>query len=900
MRRLGLEQLGLRGSVWAPDRSRGAARAPIGLADLRALREGRDRSSEGACGCKHRLQAPRPRSRVLDSGWLVRALGDQLPGLVADDGPIDVDDAAWWAVQALLQHEGTVSARADRIFQRRAQIWGERPARMAAIVEPISPGRALGANACGCVTVLFCAARYVDRTNGDDRNTGGLEMVLDPTSGRYRMTAQPWKTLRRVEDWLADGVYGSLLASRDSTCLRRAYIFLKRGETWDGTEEQEEWDAYAAAGETPPVTYQTDWASLTAGDRGDQAALTLQDLKGVSRTADEARSGRVMLTSYGDPSLPLPIIDGMEGGEPQVGDARIGVLVLDCCYLAITDIEVRGFGTAIDVRGACADHLYSGLTLQDNAIVGLAIGVDERDVDWFVDSGEGGTDEDAWLAMALRGLYPDEIMVEDCTFTSNGYDTKGADLALNFLATNCTIRNNTMTGDDQRGVDGIVAQVPSSGHLIEGNTIGRHNKFCYTDNSDKAVIVRGTSYCSGGYTLLQGCADPGTSCLDDGLGYKELYYDPLTSLPAASIIAAGEDAFGEDGIDLKGLRNRTFTSEDETVIRDNLIFGHTVGKRAGINISDGTQNIHIYNNRIFLNARGILVTNQTNRHPAWTYADTSGIYIYRNLIYLNQEQGIAVKSDEDDYKITQVWMVNNTIAHNLLNGVLIANNTDAGTEETAPDVDYIYLYNNLIARNGMGVPYREDLTEGEGSLQVNWDGKIDLVSGSITFGSDYNCYLGWERPEDGSTEKVIRARAGTSSAFTWLTVAEAQDSATLGIETAGTQALTLGELYLADEGTISSDETLGGSTDIGDNFLAFYAGELASLASLDVTSSTGVHTWDYTPTSTSSLLVDAASTAIGSAEGIYHHDTSTVIPLGPDLAGVTSTASDIGALESVP
>lgn len=39
-------------------------------------------------------------------------------------------------------------------------------------------------------------------------------------------------------------------------------------------------------------------------------------------------------------------------------------------------------------------------------------------------------------------------------------------------------------------------------------------------------------------------------------------------------------------------------------------------------------------------------------HPAWTYADTSDIYIYRNLIYLNQEQGIAVKSDMEDSDIS--------------------------------------------------------------------------------------------------------------------------------------------------------------------------------------------------------------------------------------------------------
>ncbi len=895
--RFGLEHCGRQGSRWFAARPRGIEREPLRIDDIRAANTARREGQDDACGCDRPRPRRPPQVRALDGTWLARALGDQLPELWSlQDQTVDVEEDAWWALQALLRQERAIQARVDRLERRRARIGLQAPARTPELPDTLpTGGRALSDNACGCATVRLCPARYVDRTSGDDMDSGGLQLEMDSDAGRYRMTLRPWKTLRRVEDWLANGVYGSLLASADTTCLRRAYVYLKRGETWDGTEEEEAELAWESAGEEAPVTYVSDWSSLTEGERGDYAALTLQDLKGVSRTDDEARSARVLLSSYGDASLALPVIDGMAGEEPQYDDRRIGILVLDCCYLGVTDLEVRGFGTAIDVRGACYDHLYSGLTLQDNGIVGLAIGVDEKDTDWYIkeetdSTGAAPSYADACTAIAAGGLYPDQIRVEDCTFTSNGYDTRGADLALNFMATNCTISNNTMTGDDTRGVDGIVAQVPSSGHLIEGNVIGRHNKYCYTSNTNKTVITTDSAYCSGGYTLLQGCADPGVSCLDQGFGYEEQYYDPLTALPSADVIEDGEDAFAEDGIDFKGVRSRTSTSADVTVIRDNIIFGHTVGERAGINISDGSVNIHIYNNRIFLNAKGILVTNQGNSHPAHGDEDTTGVYIYRNLIYLNQEQGIAVKSEDADHLISQVWIVNNTIAHNLLNGVLVLD------DEATTVLDHVYLYNNLIARNGIGAEYDED--DGN-SLQINWSGNIDLSTGTSNFGSDYNCYLGWERSEDDKSERVIRARIMPDSEFEWLTVEDAQDSGTLGIEASGMQPLLLADLYLADEGTFDPAETSYGSTEPGDNLSNSITSELSALSSLDVTSATGVHTWDYTPTSASSPLVDSASTTVGEAEAIYHYDTGTVIPLGPDLDGETSTAPDIGALEYV-
>lgn len=858
-----------------------------------------DAEADAECACEAPAQ-PKTGRRNTKNGphqvsgtWLAAVLQlDADEAAEIADHTVELDGTAWSAVRAILETEPSIQSLSNRITRRRARIWSSDGTHVESngFGPPIPVERRAGLKAgplgsdhprgplipvlggsCDCAVAITSSARFVDSVAGLDSNSGRIRFTRG-AGGLWSATVEPWKTLSQVQTWLNTDVYGT--SAPATTCLRRAWVFLLCGSTWDGTED-------AGSGTWSEAT-------LVRDAFRDQAALFITGVKGVGSTECGPLSW-VIMSAYGDPTNGLPIIDGSEGGPPQYQDKRIGILVRDCCRLAINNITVRGFGTGIDVRGSSYDHIYSGLTIKEHGITGLRIGVREPDIsDYGTEFGLSDADAATYMAYGGTGLpdrYPEQIAVNGCTFSSIGYDTEGGDVALNFLATNCTISNNDLSGDADRGVDGIVSQLGSSGHLIEGNTIHEHNKYCYAESTDKAVLVA-SGACSGDYVLYQSCV-ASVSCLLSGFNYHVQSYTSSFTLPA------GEEAFAEDGIDLKGVKQRTGRSDATTVIRNNVIYGQTVSRKTGITISDGTEGVHIYNNRIFLNSVGIFVTNTKNSNTYYVNTATSGVYIYRNLIYMNLGEGILIKSQDDSsdvYTVDGVYIINNTIAHNLYTGVLIANNTGSSATASPPDVDNIYLYNNLIARNGIGGTY-DDSRSRVDALQVAWDGQIELSGGAISFGSDYNCYLGWERESDGTDERVIGA--GVGSDFKPRTVTDSQTS-TRGwsIETSGgVQALTIASLYLTDGSALDGFETSPGG-DTGDQFLGFLQG-------LDPASTGSIDGLDYSPTDILSPCVDSAWDGSGAAYGAYHEDTGLDIAVSADFAGNPNAgaAPDIGALE---
>ena len=204
--------------------------------------------------------------------------------------------------------------------------------------------------------------------------------------------------------------------------------------------------------------------------------------------------------------------------------------------------------------------------------------------------------------------------------------------------------------------------------------------------------------------------------------------------------ASGRAAFGEDGIDLKGVRKRTPDAKDETIVCDNVIWGHTSHGYTGITVNDGSQGVYIFRNRIFQNSVGIYVSNSESdgwyrAADALAHPVTQDVYIYRNLVYMNETYGVLIASGEvitsplgdHHWQVSNVYLVNNTIAHNLWAGVFVQNET--GRSARAADVERVYLYNNLIARNDRG-----STTAGEFN-QVKWSAAADLSDPSRLFRS---------------------------------------------------------------------------------------------------------------------------------------------------------------------
>lgn len=730
-----------------------------------------------------RMEADRTAApRKVSAAWfaeVVRLEPAQVAALEGDE--VTLDEEAWGAVQAILTARAEARSTRKKVEKRRAKIWPRDATQSARAQEAkgdLQGGRGLGpienpVHPCECSSEVLVhpPLRFVDSSLGSDRQSGGWE-IKDG-----RPVIRPWKSLRMVEKWLNEDMYEG---EDPSTCVVNAEVYFRKSRTWDGSEE-------------PVLSYDLvplDWADPAPNADNDQAILTIRGVKGME-------AGDLLLTAYprGDDGLAErdPLIDGViqtnPYNEPQYNDSRFGIVLHGCCNVVVSHLRIRGFNTGILLLGASRRHVYSNLHVYDHARNGFRMGLTASEVE-----GLGGTMVQKVNTAIAMGIYPEDITITGCTFSSNGYDTAGGDIAMNFLSTNCNILNNTLKGDDAdtgpRGVDGIGSQCASSGHLIEGNRISTHRMWC-----------DGTRMISGGSG--SGCSSSPATCPDiprleeacgtttgctSGTAYG---YSIRPTSPGSSCDAA----FGEDGIDLKGVRRRTPTAKAETIICGNVIWGHS--NFTGIGIADGAQNIHIFRNRIFQNNAGIGITNGTNSgwfheyEPDYLTKKTQDIYIYRNQIYMNRGMGILIKSSvtedaggtEIPLRVAGIYMVNNTIAHNLLTGVNVAIRSWSSTSGT--EVDDIHLVNNLIARNGIGgvgYPYSD-------GMQVYWDGAMDLLSGGYV--STHNCYLGWSRAAGSALEDVIRWGASHQ------TVSVA--SVLWGIEDDPVQASSISELDLSGE-----------------------------------------------------------------------------------------------------
>lgn len=118
---------------------------------------------------------------------------------------------------------------------------------------------------------------------------------------------------------------------------------------------------------------------------------------------------------------------------------------------------------------------------------------------------------------------------------------------------------------------------------------------------------------------------------------------------------------------------------------------------------------------------------------------------------MNQSYGVIVASQLQaglsaahlvHFQVEDVHIINNTIAHNLGNGVHIV---EKDSTSWGGYLDGVHLHNNLFARNNV-------YTVGDDSTQVEWK-TIDLFKGG--FSSDNNVYLAWPRARDEPS--VIKA-----------------------------------------------------------------------------------------------------------------------------------------------
>lgn len=907
---------------------------------------------EDDCGCNKGSEPTSPtkvskpaghvqgRARKVSGDWLANVLDLDMETAQSISGQqVEVEPLAWAALRAANRAPAAHRVLRSRLKKRREAVFpagGKQSLGAEAAADGALRGL-VGAplrtrpppdetyTACATSDILInTSARYVDSTDGDDEATGGLSIRTDGSLHHgpvtLILTVRPWKTLRRVERWLESEVYRFHSAS--STAVAGAQIFLLCGRVWNGTEEA------AATGLSTALTYKPDWASLTtatAGAYGERSILTIPNFKATATSP-------LTIKAYGsgDP----PKIDGTidsagASAAPQYGDNRVGILFYNCCHVSVSDIDIRGFNMGIEVRGGSKDHTYSNLTVYDHATYGVRIGVNEWDV-----ALDGGTYATVDTTIVATDLFPEDITITDCRFYSIGYDTQGGDISLGFLATSCTISSNTMYGDETRGIDGIVSQGGSSGHDIDGNKIYTHSKYCYANSSHKTVLATppvvsaatsaapGLASCAtASVTVLLHQCDKDTDYASDcatpsGFGYSPYYYsDASTTTDTSATIEAvdaadTEDAFGEDGIDLKGVRDRTGDGTAVTVVRNNIIYGHP--NHAGITINDGSNNIHIYNNRIYANGVGILVTNSPNSGAWWTNEPTSNIFIYRNLIYLNAEYGVQLASYLDDqtsesgtvtsttYKVSGVYVANNTIAHNYLTGLRVT--IDNGDEDVGAvrgsvgDVDFIYLYNNLFARNGIGGSDDTSLLDADwktaDAMQVAWDSRIDLAGTTTTFDSDNNVYLGWEHREFSIGVLVIKSSDARS-------VLGAQED--WGIEGDGVQASSLSDLGLEDPGTISTDVEGTKGQDLRTNMINYMAAggvaDIVGLAELLLSdTSTTAAISAYSILLDTSVLVNAGRTGTL----VNHHEYPTTdVALSPDimLAPIVDGSPDVGAYE---
>ncbi len=730
---------------------------------------------EGDCACKE----PKPRKRppreptteathVVDGAWLASVLrwGEARQQELAGQ-PIHLNEEAWQAVTAPLLARAEAGQARGLTRRLRAETWPEEAEQEAPPSAELNLQPGDGAP-CGCTKTLAVTdgPRYVDSELGDDDFPGTLE--LEDYGVIVVGVLLPWRTLRRVERWLNDEIYEGM--DRQQTCVEGAEVYLRAGRTWDGSEEHtpEEVDGaidWAAGPDDDPHWTDVSTDPVKAG----KAVLVVRGFKGsnssplcISAYALDSESliwadtegveYGARAVSGGTPEYPL--LDGVVGAPEGAKYDRdvLGIQFLDCCYVVMSYLRLRGFAVAINTRGGSKHHWYMKLLLEQNAGGGVSFGVKSTDVDPAL------TVADGIAEIYASQRYPEYINLIECMVRDTGYNTADADIGIGFMATNCMVLKCSLRGTNVRGVDGIVSQGGSSGHLIAENFIALHYKLCYSTKDGSAQFVpsrTSVTLCKGEDWVLEvPCtSSTGAGCEDTDYGYQIYRGGPSTSGDQV-------DGFGEDGIDLKGVRaDRTPTSAPTTVIRGNRILGQR--NFTGIALNDGTRGVHVYQNRIYGNAHGVVVTNSENdgwyNDPNYYQIPTGEVYIYRNLIYMNHKNGIrvatalsATPADSDAkgadvrYEVEDVYIINNTIAHNLWAGVQVleeGNDTDGASGES---MDRVFIYNNLFLHNGRDAGVRDDGKPDDlwYKVQLLWGDTLSMSRERAW--SDYNGYIGWD------------------------------------------------------------------------------------------------------------------------------------------------------------
>jgi len=787
-----------------------------------------------------RTQSDQPQGagRTVSGDWLaeVMRLDPETSQRIAGQ-QVELDAEAWGAVRAAQRARASLQATRASTARRRREIFEEGPF-------PTS---------CRCTRPEAAGGlRYVDSELGDDHNTGRLSFVGHrpraggAAGGTWTATLAPWKTLRMVERWLSE-----LTAAAGGSCVAGAEVYLRQDRVWNGLEEKNA-DATAVLDGSDLGLVYLDWDLDLATPK------TILEIVGFKATEDAplilssynvGSSGRISRGSSAT-AADKPLISGQAdakdpgSAESIYQDNRMAISIVDCCQVAVSDLRIRSFKTGVEVRGHSKHHTYSGLDIANQARSGFVAYVAQEDAGYNATSGWYTTGRSASLrsqvlarsiqAIVDAGDYPEYIEISGSTFTSIGYDTAGLDVGLGFLATNCTVRDNTMEGDALRGLDGVELVGASSGHLIAGNTIRSHAKFCrLTDRLDHVEHTYQADFHEDAMRTLflyHPCTDgqntDATNPTDvTDYGYTEQFYSyedysDGTGLPYDT--ANDKEAFGENGICLKAARVRTPTSMSTTVIRDNLIYGNHAF--AGISVYEGSQGVRIHGNRIFQNSVGIGISNRNNN--AW-YNDgdrlyylekTKDIHVYDNLIYMNEEEGVFIHSDADVvtdgpdassaervFQVADVFVYRNVIAYNLYVGARVSN--QAGV---VGDVDNIALFGNLIMRNARGMGEKgRDYT-----YQAYWEGEMYLHMElhplrRVTGYSDYNCYLGWVTPDilwsDLHENKVIYL----SNPYPVSATME-EATAIVSMESNGTQLTDLADVGFTSAGALAGWEGSNG------------------------------------------------------------------------------------------
>lgn len=473
--------------------------------------------------------------------------------------------------------------------------------------------------------------------------------ATDDTSNDGTSALLPWKSLTRVRALLADGSYKG-----------GVHIWLRSGRTFSLSSEGVDPDS------SGPLLEVTSYGSVAHPIT--ISSYHLISTWGAFVEVDDA-NGRAAWGGTG------AVLDGEDPFFEYDDDREtmVGLKLEDTCYVEVRGLHITGFDHGILIRESEQISL-SGLRVSDNLSRGVAI-----------------------LPDADTSTVPSRnVTISTCYVFGNGFGTGGSNIALGARVADCHIDDCDIFGTNGiRGVDGIVMDGASSGHLVERCRIYGH-----------------------------------VASLEEGEQWTD----------ASGDLQNYEETDDGEAIDLKGVRQRDAADGDVTVIGDNDLYDNYSD---GILIHNGCLGLYIYGNRIWRCGHGINIIpgrlessddidtaypnpyhTSASAAPATVSALSQGqIYVYRNIIGRCLWNGIDIELKSSgfggagfDYSVFRdILIVNNTIDYNggfgisvaraftedeksLMTGALASTFTiDAVTRW----FENIGVYNNILSRNGV-------------------------------------------------------------------------------------------------------------------------------------------------------------------------------------------------------